>query len=167
MINRPFRLAVRTFPFHGKNTGSNPVWATTLKSMFNLIQIKMHKHLSELLNGAKINNIAKREKTRMNAIYVRIWKECGYLNKKYGTNYSTKVRDILRNREQWRTLLDKENNKTELTLKKPKSTNVESKAPKKLYELMRFNNALEAINNLEGDYRIGAILMYNTLNQND
>lgn len=116
----------------------------------------MPKHLSEVLNGAKITNIAKREKVKMNSIYVRIANEVTQLNKKFGTNLSTRVRDIKNNRDAYRQLLDN---------KPPKNTNNATKATSKsLYHLLRFTSPLDAINNLEGDMRIGAIIMYNTLN---
>lgn len=112
-------------------------------------------HLSEVLNGAKITNIAKRERVKMNSIYVRIANEVTQLNNKFGTNLSTKVRDIKNNRDAYRQLLE---NKPQ-----QQQSNVRTKQPKTLYKLLRFTNPLDAINNLEGDMRIGAIIMYNTL----
>ena len=117
-------------------------------------------HLSEVLNGAKISNIAKRERVRQNTIYQRITNQVTELNRKYGTNLSTKVKEIKANREAYRDLLSgivstktTKTNKTDVT-----------QQPKRIYNLLRFNNALEAINSLEGDMRIGAVIMYNTLN---
>ena len=118
----------------------------------------MTKHLSEVLNGAKITNIAKREKVKMNSIYVRIANEVTQLNKKFGTNLSTRLRDIKQNRDAYRQLLDNKPPQQQT------QQNVRTKQPKTLYKLLRFTNPLDAINNLEGDMRIGAIIMYNTLN---
>ena len=116
----------------------------------------MSNHLSEVLNGAKITNIAKREKVKMNSIYVRINNEVTQLNKKFGTNLSTRVRDIKKNRDAYQQLLDN---------KPPKTTsNARTSKSQSLYHLLRFTSPVDAINNLEGDMRIGAIIMYNTLN---
>ena len=113
-------------------------------------------HLSEVLNGAKITNIAKREKVKMNSIYVRINNEVTQLNKKFGKNLSTKVRDIKSNRDAYRQLLDNKPQKVQ--------NNAKKSSTKSLYNLLRFTSPIDAINNLEGDMRIGAIIMYNTLN---
>ena len=116
----------------------------------------MSTHLSEVLNGAKITNIAKRERVKMNSIYVRIANEVTQLNKKYGTNLSTRVRDIKKNRDAYRQLLENKPQKQQ--------NNAKTSTTKSLYHLLRFTSPIDAINNLEGDMRIGAIIMYNTLN---
>ena len=82
------------------------------------------------------------------------------LNRKHGTNLSTKVRDIKANRDQYRDALTKSTERFKFN--QPKKKDV-TKEPKRIYNLLRFNNALEAINTLEGDMRIGAVIMYNTL----
>jgi len=120
----------------------------------------MSNHLSEVLNGAKIANIAKRERVRQNTIYQRITNQVTELNRKFGTNLSTKVKDIKANREAYRDLLS--GTVSPATTKTIKAD--VTKQPKRIYNLLRFNNALEAINSLEGDMRIGAVIMYNTLN---
>lgn len=120
----------------------------------------MSNHLSEVLNGAKIANIAKRERVRQNTIYQRITNQVTELNRKFGTNLSTKVKDIKANREAYRDLLS--GTVSPATTKQNKKTDVTTQ-PKRIYNLLRFNNALEAINSLEGDMRIGAVIMYNTL----
>ena len=117
-------------------------------------------HLSEVLNGAKVSNIAKRERVRQNTIYQRITNQVTELNRKYGTNLSTKVKEIKANRDAYRDLLS---GAVSTKTNKTKKTDV-SQQPKRIYNLLRFNNALEAINSLEGDMRIGAVIMYNTLN---
>ena len=43
---RPIRLVVRTLPFHGNNTGSNPVWVNSIKIkfyFFNKVAAKLLK----------------------------------------------------------------------------------------------------------------------------
>ena len=122
----------------------------------------MTKHLSEVLNGAKITNIAKREKVKMNSIYVRIANEVTALNRKHGTNLSTRLRDIKSNRDEYRNALKMSTKNYKFN--QPQKTNESPKEPRALYKLLRFTNPLDAINNLEGDMRIGAIIMYNTLN---
>ena len=119
----------------------------------------MSNHLSEVLNGAKIANIAKRERVRQNTIYQRITNQVTELNRKFGTNLSTKVKDIKANREAYRDLLS--GTVSPATTKTIKAD--VTKQPKRIYNLLRFNNPLEAINSLEGDMRIGAVIMYNTL----
>ena len=122
----------------------------------------MTKHLSEVLNGAKITNIAKREKVKMNSIYVRIANEVTALNRKHGTNLSTRLRDIKSNRDEYRNALKMSTKNYKFN--QPRKTSESPKEPRALYKLLRFTNPLDAINNLEGDMRIGAIIMYNTLN---
>ena len=120
----------------------------------------MSNHLSEVLNGAKIANIAKRERVRQNTVYQRITNQVTELNRKFGTNLSTKVKDIKANRDAYRDLLS--GKVSPATTKQNKKTDVTTQ-PKRIYNVLRFNNALEAINSLEGDMRIGAVIMYNTL----
>ena len=122
----------------------------------------MTKHLSEVLNGAKITNIAKREKVKMNSIYVRIANEVTALNRKHGTNLSTRLRDIKSNRDEYRNALKMSTKNYKFN--QPQKRSESTKEPKAIYKLLRFTNPLDAINNLEGDMRIGAIIMYNTLN---
>lgn len=122
----------------------------------------MTKHLSEVLNGAKITNIAKREKVKMNSIYVRIKNEVTELNRKHGTNLSPRVRDIKANRDAYRNALTMSTKNYKIN--NPQKKNERTKQPRALYKLLRFTNPLDAINNLEGDMRVGAIIMYNTLN---
>ena len=52
------------------------------------------------------------------------------------------------------------------TFNKPQKqqNNAKANTTKSLYHLLRFTSPIDAINNLEGDMRIGAIIMYNTLN---
>lgn len=108
-------------------------------------------HLSQLLNGVTVSSMAKNQKLSENTIYNYIIQDVLDLNRKNGTNLSTKIRDIRNNPQPYRDLVNKS---------KP------SNRPKQLHELVRFNNPLEAINNLEGDVRMGAIIMYNTLVNN-
>lgn len=106
-------------------------------------------YLSAVLNGAKVSNLAKTAKISEQTMYYRIADEILALNRKHGTNLSTRMTDVRQNQDAYRALLNRE-----------RPTN----KSKSLHELLRFNNPLEAINNLEGDMRIGAIIMYNTLN---
>lgn len=106
-------------------------------------------YLSKVLNGAKVSNMAKQAKVSEGTIYYRIIEDVIALNRKHGTNLSTRMSDIRTNSQEYRELINKD---------RP-----QQKA-KSLHELLKFKNPLDAINNLEGDMRIGAIIMYNTLN---
>lgn len=112
--------------------------------------------LSQVLNGAKIANIAKRENKSTGTIYNKLYDEVLTLNRKHGTNLSTHITQIKRNPDAYKNLIKNEQPKDGITL--PKSND-----PKRIYNLLRFTSPLEAINNLTGDMRIGAVIMYNTL----
>lgn len=109
-------------------------------------------YLSELLNGAKVSNMAKKNKVSEATIYYRIIQDVINLNRVNGTNLPSAVREIRNNPEAYKNLIGK----TQADVR-------HSKKPKSIHELLRFKNPLDAINHLEGDMRIGAIIMYNTL----
>lgn len=106
-------------------------------------------YLSKVLNGARVSNMAKQAKVSEATMYYRIADDVLSLNRKHGTNLSTRMTDIRNNPQAYKDLVQKD---------RP-----QQKA-KSLHDLLRFKNPLDAINNLEGDMRIGAIIMYNTLN---
>lgn len=113
------------------------------------------KTLSLVLNGAKIRNIAKREQLTNAAIYHRLRADVTRLNQQHGTNLSSNINDIKRNRDAYRNLIDE----------KPAQVNtLVTINTNQIAAQLRFNNAQDALNSLSGDMLIGAQLMYNTLN---
>lgn len=113
------------------------------------------KTLSLVLNGAKIRNIAKREQLTNAAIYHRLRADVTRLNQQHGTNLSSNINDIKRNRDAYRNLINE----------KPSQVNtLVTINTNQIAAQLRFNNAQDALNSLSGDMLIGAQLMYNTLN---